>query len=110
MPRYSLGTNSKVLSQNEKSAKRTSEEPLAKPAMKCMSATTIRDDKFLDATMNAVIFYDKFDFAAKAKAILERAAHRTDETTHWSVKPWRVDMLKLPPAAEAALAKRRKRT
>jgi len=54
--------------------------------------------------MNAVIFYDKFDFAAKAKAILERAAHRTDETTHWSVKPWRVDMLKLPPAAEAALA------
>jgi hypothetical protein len=36
--------------------------------------------------------------------MLERAAHWTEETTHWSVKPWRMDMLKLPPAAEAALA------
>ena len=54
--------------------------------------------------MNAVIIYDRFDFAAKAKAMLERAAHGTGEATHWSVKPWRVDMLKLPPAAEAALA------
>lgn len=54
--------------------------------------------------MNAVIIYDKFDFAAQANAMLERAAHRAGETTHWSVKPWRVDILKLPPAAEAALA------
>jgi len=54
--------------------------------------------------MNAVIIYDEFDYAAKANAMLERAAHRMDETTHWSIKPWRVDMLKLPPAAEAALA------
>jgi len=69
-----------------------------------MNATAIRDKNVFDATMNAVIIYDKFDFAAKANAMLERAAHRTNETTHWSVKPWRVDMLKLPPAAEAALA------
>jgi hypothetical protein len=54
--------------------------------------------------MNAVIIYDECDFAAKVNAMLEHAAHRTDETTHWSVKPWRVDMLKLPPAAEAAEA------
>ena len=54
--------------------------------------------------MNAVIIYDRFDFAAKARAMLERAAHETDETTHWSVKPWRVDMLKLSPVAETALA------
>lgn len=54
--------------------------------------------------MNAVIIYDKFDFAAQANAMLERAAHRAGETAHWSVKPWRVDILKLPPAAEAALA------
>ncbi len=54
--------------------------------------------------MNAVIIYDRFDSAAKANARLERAAHRTDETMHWSVKPWRVDLLKLPPAADAALA------
>ncbi len=69
-----------------------------------MNATAIRDENVFDATMNAVIIYDEFDFAAKVNAMLEHAAHRTDETTHWSVKPWRVDMLKLPPAAEAALA------
>ena len=54
--------------------------------------------------MNAVIIYDEFDYAANAKAMLERAANRTDETTHWGVRLWRVDLLKLPPAAEAALA------
>jgi hypothetical protein len=69
-----------------------------------MSATAIRDENGLAATMNAVVLYDTFDFAAKANAMLERVAHWTDETTHWSVKPWRVDMLKFPPAAEAALA------
>lgn len=53
--------------------------------------------------MNAVIIYDKSDFAAKAKAMLERAAYRPDETTFWNLKPWRMDMLALTPAAEAAL-------
>ena len=54
--------------------------------------------------MNAVIIYDEFDYATKAKATLERAAHRTDEITHWSVRLWRVDVLKLPLADEVALA------
>ena len=69
-----------------------------------MSATAIRDENVFDATMNAVIIYDQFDYATKAKATLESAAHRTDETTHWGVRLWRVDVLKLPPAAEVALA------
>jgi hypothetical protein len=69
-----------------------------------MNATSIRDESVFDATMNAVIIYERFDFATKANAMLERAAYRTEDTTHWSIKPWRVDMLKLPPAAEAALA------
>ena len=68
-----------------------------------MSATAIREENVFEATMNAVIIYDEFDYATKAKATLERAAHRTDETTHWGVRLWRVDVLKLPPAAEAAL-------
>jgi hypothetical protein len=72
--------------------------------MKRMSATAIREENVFEATMNAVIIYDEFDFATKANATLERAAHRTDETTHWGVRLWRVDVLKLPPAAEAALA------
>jgi hypothetical protein len=69
-----------------------------------MSAKAIREEKVLDATMNAVIIYDEFDYATKANAMLERAAHRTGEITHWSVKLWRVDVLKLSPAAETALA------
>ena len=52
----------------------------------------MRDEKVFDATMNAVIIYDKFDFAAKANAMLERAAQRTGETVHWKVKPWRADI------------------
>jgi hypothetical protein len=69
-----------------------------------MSATAIRDGNAFEATMNAVIIYERFDFAAKAKAMLERAANGKGEATHWSVKPWRVGMLKLSPEAEAALA------
>jgi hypothetical protein len=69
-----------------------------------MNATAIRDEHFSAATVNAVIIYDRFDLASKAKAMLERAAHRTDETIHWRFIPWRVDVLKLPPAAETALA------
>ena len=57
-----------------------------------------------EATLNAVILYDTFDFAALASAMLKRAAQRADETIPWSVSPWRVDILKLPPASEAALA------
>jgi hypothetical protein len=72
--------------------------------MKRMSATAIPNKNVFDVTMNAVVIYDKSDFAAKANAMLERAVQGTGETTHWSVKLWRVDMLKLPPAAEAALA------
>ena len=69
-----------------------------------MSATIIRDNNAFEASMNAVIIYDRFDFATKAKAMLEHAAHETGQATHWSIKPWRVDMLKLPPAAEVAMA------
>ncbi len=55
-----------------------------------------------DRMMNAIIVYDRVEYAARAKAMLERAAQRAGETTHCRVKPWRVDMLELPPAAEAA--------
>jgi hydrogenase maturation factor HypF (carbamoyltransferase family) len=72
--------------------------------MKRMSATAIREENVFEATMNAVIIYDEFDYATKAKATLERAANRTDKTTHWGIRLWRVDVLKLPPAVEAALA------
>ena len=53
--------------------------------------------------MNAVIIYDEFDYATKANVMLARAARRADETTQWDVKPWKLDMLKLSPTADAAL-------
>ena len=51
--------------------------------------------------MNAVVVYDTFDSAVKARRVLER--DWAGEPTYWNVKPWRVDMLKIPPAAEVAL-------
>ena len=69
-----------------------------------MNVMAKRDKRTLDKTVNAVIIYDTFDFATKAKATLERAAHRTRESLHWNLTPWRVDMLKLPPAVEESLA------
>jgi len=69
-----------------------------------MSATAVREGNSFEATMNAVIIYDEGDYATKAKATLERAAHRTDEATHWGVRLWHADALKLPLAGEAALA------
>jgi hypothetical protein len=69
--------------------------------MKRVSAMAIQDGNANDATLNAVIIYDTLDLAVKAKVMLERG--RTDEPTHWNVKPWRVDMLKLPLAADVAL-------
>jgi hypothetical protein len=54
--------------------------------------------------MNAVILYDRFEFAVKAGAMLRRVAERADETVHWVVMPWRLDILEMPAAAEQALA------
>jgi hypothetical protein len=71
--------------------------------MKHMSATAIREENVFEATMNAVIIYDEFDYATKANVMLARAARRADETTQWDVKPWQLDMLKLSPTADAAL-------
>lgn len=67
-----------------------------------MSATAMQEGNANDAMLNAVIIYDTLDLAVMAKVMLERG--RADEPTHWNVKPWRVDMLKLPPAADVALA------
>ena len=69
-----------------------------------MSAKDARDESGSEATMDVMILYDEFSSATKAKAILERATHRSDETMQWRVKLWRSDILKLPPAAEAAMA------
>jgi len=54
-------------------------------------------------TLKAAVIYDDFDFAARAAALLERVAVRTDEAMQWNVKPWRLDLLRSSSLADAAL-------
>jgi hypothetical protein len=68
-----------------------------------MNTPAIREETVFEVNMNAVLIYDTIDFAAMAKIMLERVARATEETMQWSIKPWRVDILKLPQAAETAL-------
>jgi hypothetical protein len=67
-----------------------------------MSATAMRDESVLEATMNAMIIYKECGSAGKANALLKRASDRADGATQWSVKPWRLDMLYWPPLAQDA--------
>ena len=53
-------------------------------------------------TLKATVIYDNFDFATRAAALLERVALRVREAIKWDVKPWRLDVLKHLPLAEAA--------
>ena len=71
--------------------------------MTLMDPTTIEEENAIDTAMNAVIIYDDLDSAAKANALFHRAAHSADATSLWTVKPWRLDLLKRPSTAEAAL-------
>lgn len=67
-----------------------------------MSATAMRDESVLEATMNAMILYEECGSAGKANRLLKRASDRADGATQWSVKPWRLDMLYWPPLAQDA--------
>ncbi len=53
-------------------------------------------------TMNALIIYDEFAFAARANAALQRSASHLGQSIKWNVCPWRLDMLKFPQTAEEA--------
>ncbi len=60
------------------------------------------DKNEFDRTMNAVIIYNDFAGATKAKVALERASHAAEAGLQWSVKLWRLDLL--PLTSDAALA------
>lgn len=53
--------------------------------------------------MKVLIIYDDFTTAAKAVVTLQNASHRADMVLPWRASPWRVDLLKFAPIAEAAL-------
>jgi hypothetical protein len=54
--------------------------------------------------MKALIIYQDLASAAKVNSALQRAAQHADASVQWSIRPWRVDMLKFPPTAAEALA------
>jgi hypothetical protein len=56
-----------------------------------------------DSNMKALIIYEDFACAEKANVTLQCSAQSADVRVQWNVRPWRVDMLKFPPTAEAAL-------
>ena len=53
--------------------------------------------------MKALIIYDDVTRAANTNAILHRVAHRADMAVNWDIRPWRLNMLKLPATAGLAL-------
>ena len=69
-----------------------------------MNVSVAREKRLLELTLKAAVIYDDFDFAARAAALLDRAAIRTEETMQWDIKPWRLDLLKPSALGDAALA------
>jgi hypothetical protein len=53
--------------------------------------------------MKAIVIYDDPAIATKAITALQRATHHQNATVKWNLRPWRIDMLKLPPTADHAL-------
>lgn len=68
-----------------------------------MSAPVIPNESVSDKIVNVVIIYDDLASASKANAMLEKAFHQAGEGALWNVKPWRLDLLNLPPLADEAL-------
>jgi hypothetical protein len=54
-------------------------------------------------TMKALLIYQDLASAAKANTALLHSAQNLDFAVQWTIRPWRVDMLKFPPTAEEAL-------
>jgi len=67
-----------------------------------MSAMGIRQEDAFEPAMNAMIIYEGCDAAKQANALLERAFDQAD-AMRWNVRPWRLEMLGLPPMAQQAL-------
>src|SRR5260370_37595444 len=53
--------------------------------------------------MKALIIYDDFARAARAAAALQHATWSANIAADWDLKPWRMDVLRFPSAADEAL-------
>jgi hypothetical protein len=56
-----------------------------------------------ESAMKAFIIYDDFSLTVKASFTLQRVAHHRDVKVRWDIRPWRVDVLQLPPTSDEAL-------
>lgn len=54
-------------------------------------------------TMKSMVIYDRFTSAVRAVTILRHSLSLARVDAQWDIKPWRVDVLRLPSAAEEAL-------
>jgi len=68
-----------------------------------MSAAIVKNH-FPGKSLNAVIIYDDPASAVKVNTMMERVFNRTGQVALWNVKPWRLDLLNLPPMATRALS------
>lgn len=68
-----------------------------------MITTASLGEPVFETIMNVVIIYDDSASAAKTNAMLDKASHQAGEVAPSDVKPWRVDLLNLPPTAAEAL-------
>jgi hypothetical protein len=69
-----------------------------------MNSVAVQKKRLQEPPLKAAIIYDDFEFAARTAALLEHAAVRSDETTQWDIKPWRLDLLRPSALGDAALA------
>jgi hypothetical protein len=53
--------------------------------------------------VKAIVLYDNFASGAKASTVLRRTARQAGGTKPCSIRPWRVDLLKVPLIAEESL-------
>jgi len=53
--------------------------------------------------MKALIINDDFLSATKVNASLKYSARNANFVVQWNIKPWRVELLKFPPAVGDAL-------
>jgi hypothetical protein len=65
-----------------------------------MSTTALHSADADDSSLTAVIIYDTFDSAVAARQVLDREA--LSQSTSWTVRPWRVDLLKMRPTSSQA--------
>jgi hypothetical protein len=73
------------------------------PALLCLVTNGGTNMPNRHRQLNALIIYDKIAAARKASAALQQVACCAKIAADWNIKPWRLDVLRLPAASDEAL-------